>query len=162
MIEDRVSASGPIRQLPVGAVGAGPYAITTGPDDALWITLLHAGQIARLEICGRLDIYQLNSATCRPAQITAGPDGALWFTRTGDDRIGRITTSGHATSFPIAPGSAPFGITLGLDDALWFTAMSTDWIGRITTGGQVTEFPLPTTGAMPAMITTGPDEARAG
>jgi streptogramin lyase len=146
-------------QLPVGAAGAGPYAIITGPDGALWITLVHAGHIGRLETGGRLDIHELTSPTCRPAQIIAGPDGALWFTRTGDDRIGRITTGGQATSFPIAPGSAPFGLTVGPDEALWYTAMGTDRIGRITTGGDVTEFLLPTSGAMPSMITTGFDGA---
>jgi virginiamycin B lyase len=30
-------------------------------------------------------------------------------------------------------------------------------IGRITTEGAITEFPLPTAGAQPAIIITGPD-----
>jgi virginiamycin B lyase len=148
-----------IREFPVGPPGSGPYALTVGPDDALWITLVHAGQIARLWPDGRLDLYELDSATCRPSQVTTGPDGALWFTRPADDRIGRITTSGETTVFPVKAGSAPFGITAGCDDALWFTAMGTDQIARISTDGHVTEFPLPERGAMASMITAGPDGA---
>src|SRR5215831_14589556 len=91
-----------IKELSVGSQGSGPYALTAGPDGALWITLVHAGQIARLEPDGGgVDIYELDSATCRPSQITTGPDRALWFTRSGDDRIGRITSSGEATAFPV-------------------------------------------------------------
>jgi len=120
---------------------------------------VHAGEIARLEPGGRLDLYELDSATCRPSQIVTGPDEALWFTRPGDDRIGRITTSGDTTVFPLPAGSAPFGIAVGSDDALWITAMGTDQIARISTDGHIAEFPLPTSGAMASMITAGPDGA---
>jgi len=54
MTAHRMRSPGPIRQVPVGASDAGPYAITNGPDSALWITLVHAGQIARLDRAGRL------------------------------------------------------------------------------------------------------------
>src|SRR5581483_8484254 len=145
---DDHSRSARIQEFPVGRTGSGPYALTVGPDGALWITLVHAGQIARLEPEGQLDLYELDSATCRPSQVTTGPDGALWFTRPADDRIGRIATSGETSAFPVKAGSAPFGITVGPDGALWFTAMGTDQIGRITTDGQVTEFPLPVRGSM--------------
>ena len=37
MTAHRMRSPGPIRQVPVGASGAGPYAITNGPDGALWI-----------------------------------------------------------------------------------------------------------------------------
>jgi virginiamycin B lyase len=63
---------------------------------------------------------------------------------------------GSDTSFPIEPGSAPFGITVGPDDAIWFAAMSSDRIGRIATDGQVTWLDLPAQCAMPSMIATGP------
>src|SRR5690242_10594872 len=103
MMDDR-SSPARIRLLSVGPPGSGPYALTTGADGALWITLVHAGQIARLEPGGRLDLYDLKPTTCRPSQITTGPDHALWFTRPGDDRIGRITTSGEASAFPVKAG----------------------------------------------------------
>lgn len=147
------------RLVPVGDPGAGPYALTTGPDGALWATVIHAGQIARADPAGGVVLHTLDSATCRPSQIVAGADDALWFTRAGDDRIGRITLDGTATSFAVDPGSAPFGITSAPGDALWFTAMGSDRIGRVTTDGELAWLDLPTTGAMASMITTAPDGA---
>ena len=47
-----------IREIPVADHGAGPYHITTGPDQALWLTLIHSGQVARLSPGGDLDSYQ--------------------------------------------------------------------------------------------------------
>jgi hypothetical protein len=44
-----------IREIPVADQGSGPYHITTGPDRALWLTLIHSGQVARLAPGGDLD-----------------------------------------------------------------------------------------------------------
>ncbi len=144
-------------QVPVGGAGAGPYALVAGPDETLWITLIHAGQIARLKPGGLPELHQLDPATCRPSQIVTGADGALWFTRSGDDRIGRITVDGEESSFPVGVGNAPFGITVGPDNQIWFTAMGTDRIGRITGDGDLTWVDLPIQGAMASMLTVGPD-----
>lgn len=146
-----------MREMPVGDTGAGPYAVAVGSDDAVWITLVHAGQIARLKPGSDPALYQLEPANCRPSQLIAGPDDAVWFTRSGDDRIGRITADAPDSSFAIDPGSAPFGITVGADDGIWFTAMGTDRVGRITPGGEVRWLDLPTEGAMASMIVAGPD-----
>ena len=86
----------PLEAVPVGADGSGPYAVTTGPDGALWVTLIHAGQIARVSLDGTVRVHPLDSPTCQPAQLTVGPDKALWFTRSGD-AIGRITTRPRAS-----------------------------------------------------------------
>ena len=95
-----------ITRIPVCDSASGPYAITTGPDNALWITMVHAGAIARLAPDGQLDRYQLDSASCGPSVITPGPDGALWFTRNLDHRIGRITVTGRTSSFPVPTPSS--------------------------------------------------------
>lgn len=34
--------------FPVPDPASGPYALTAGPDGALWCTLVHAGAVARL------------------------------------------------------------------------------------------------------------------
>jgi virginiamycin B lyase len=135
------------------------FNVTTGPDQALWLTLIHSGQVARLSPGGDLDSYQAGPSSGRPSIITTGPDGALWFTLNQADAIGRITTSGDVSAFPVTAGSGPFGLTHGPDGALWYTQIGADRIGRITTTGQVTDFPLPATGSMPSMITLGADEA---
>lgn len=137
-------------------VDGGPYALAAGRDGAMWVTLVHSGEIARIAADGGVTRYAV-APQSRPSVITAGPDGAMWFTRSGDDRIGRITMSGELSEFELAGGSAPFGITAGPDGALWFTAMTSGEIGRITTAGEVSSQAV--VGGMPSMITTGPDGA---
>ena len=81
----------------------GPYALTVGPDGAMWVTLVHSGHIARVPASGSaadVALYPVGPDT-RPSIITTGPDGALWFTRTGDDRIGRITVTGEMRAFDL-------------------------------------------------------------
>src|ERR1700710_779798 len=94
-------------QVPVGEAGAGPYALAAGPDGALWVTLVHSGEIARVTVDGQVDVHSLGAPESRPSLITAARDGALWFTRAGDDKIGRITTAGEATAFALPAGSQP-------------------------------------------------------
>ncbi|MFI6774872.1 hypothetical protein [Nocardia sp. NPDC050412] len=101
--------------------GDGPYAITTGPDDALWYTLVHSGHIGRLAPGGEPENHQLDPG-CGPTIITPGPDGALWFTEYQAHRIGRITTDGAVREFALPTAQCgPFGIAAGPDGALWFT-----------------------------------------
>ena len=116
--------------------GAGPYGITTGSDRALWLTLAHSGEIARLTVDGVIDRWPAGPAGCRPTIITSGVDDAVWFTRSGDDHIGRATTDGVVTEFELPSGSGPFGICAVPDDAMWFTEMNTDRIGRLTPDGE--------------------------
>jgi len=148
-----------VQEFPVADGGAGPYGITAGADGALWITLVHSGEIARRTPGGELTTYPLGSPAGGPMVITAGPDGALWFTLNRADAIGRITVDGEVGAFPLGSGCGPYGITTGPDGALWFTEMHTDRIGRITVDGEVTRFPLPVEKAFPSAITAGPDGA---
>ena len=39
-----------ISEIPLGDRGSGPYHLTLGPDRALWLTLIHSGQVARLTV----------------------------------------------------------------------------------------------------------------
>ena len=56
--------------------GGGPYAITTGPDGALWFTMVHSGQIGRLVPGGELTCYPLDPG-CRPTINVTGPDNSM-------------------------------------------------------------------------------------
>jgi virginiamycin B lyase len=129
-------------------LGGGPYALTAGPDGAVWVTCVHGGEVARVSLDGGVQRFD---AGVRPSIITAGPDGALWFTRA--DGIVRLTTDGEQTAFAV---EAPFGIVAGPDRALWFTA--TDRVGRLGLDGRVDEWALPPD-SLPAMIARGPDDA---
>ncbi|MEQ4204233.1 hypothetical protein [Actinopolymorpha sp. B9G3] len=93
---------------------SGPYAVTTGPDNALWFTMVRAGRIGRMTTTGEVTSYPLEPATGAPTVIVAGPDGALWFTEYQRHRIGRITTTGEVRSFDVLTAEAgPYGLAAG-------------------------------------------------
>ncbi len=137
-------------------VPGGPYALAVGPDGAMWVTLVHSGEIARIGPDGGLDVFPVHPQS-KPSIIVAAPDGALWFTRNGDDRIGRIAVDGAQREIELPDGSAPFGLCVGPDDALWFTTMTSGTVGRIGAGDEVDVVAVP--GGSPSMITAGPDGA---
>ncbi|CAN5572612.1 virginiamycin B lyase [soil metagenome] len=137
------------------AVDGGPYALAPASDGAMWVTLVHSGEVARITETGELTTFPV-APDSKPSIITAGPDGAMWFTCPGADRIGRITAAGDLRLIELPYGSAPFGITVGPDDALWFTTMAGS-IGRLTADGDVDV--QHHVGGAPSMIITGPDNA---
>lgn len=140
-------------QLPPGSA---PFAITTGPDNALWFTEAGTDKIGRLTTSLVFSEYALTAGS-RPYGICKGPDGALWFTQAGTDRIARITTSGDISEFPLTAGANPHGITAGPDGNVWFVEYGGNKIGQITPSGQVTEFnPLSPNSGLED-ITLGPD-----
>nr|WP_249412256.1 hypothetical protein [Micromonospora endophytica] len=89
-----------ITEHQVTDAASGPYAITTGPDDALWFTMVHSGRIGRLVPGAEPASWQLDPG-CGPTIISGGPDGALWFAEHRAHRIGRITTDGKVDEFPL-------------------------------------------------------------
>ena len=108
-------------------LGGGPYALAAGPDGALWVTLVHGGEIARVTARGQVERFEAGS---RPSIITAGPDGALWFTRA--DAIVRMTTGGEQTAFALSRqgrSGSPRGRT-----ARCGSRRPTAWAGSRSTG----------------------------
>jgi hypothetical protein len=84
-------------------VGAGPSAIATGADGALWFTETTAGRIGRVTPSGVLtNEFATSSPGSQPGGITGGPDGALWFTEFVGNAIGRL-----ATAPPFVPPPPP-------------------------------------------------------
>ncbi|MGD1149422.1 MAG: choice-of-anchor tandem repeat GloVer-containing protein [Thermoanaerobaculaceae bacterium] len=151
-----------IREYPAGTTaGTEPFAITAGPDGALWFTQQYGDlRIGRITTAGVVTAYSAGSLPfSAPNGITTGPDGALWFAE-GYGHVSRITTAGVLTEYAagITPGAGPFRITRGPDDALWFTEYSGNRIGRITTDGAVTEYSAGITAGV-YDITAGPDGA---
>ena len=148
--------------------GAGPTAITRGPDGALWFAETNIGNIGRVDTSGNVTEFVpiLPSFTGPtvvnpgPAGITTGSDSNLWYTDPGNSRIVQLTPGGlfNFFSFGLTSGSDPFGITSGPDLNLWFTEAGADQIGRITTSGVITEFSRGiASGLSPESITTGSD-----
>lgn len=81
-----------VEEYAVSGRDSGPYAITTGPDGALWFTMVQSGQIGRL-VPGQKPTSHQIAPDSGPTVISNGPDGALWFTQYRAHRIGRITTA---------------------------------------------------------------------
>ncbi len=140
---------------------SGPWAITAGPDGALWFTEAdNTSVIGRLTPAGEFTGYTIPTPGSSPYGIVTGPDGALWFAEAGGNRIGRLTTAGVFTEYPVPTAdSAPAGITVGPDGALWFAELNGNRIGRIAVGGAVAEYPVPTAASAPDWIAAGPDGA---
>jgi virginiamycin B lyase len=90
-----------IKQIPVSGPASGPYAITTGPDDALWFTLNQASAVGRISLDGDATIHPLLTAHAGPVGITRGVDDALWFVEIGAGQIGQITTDGRIQEYPL-------------------------------------------------------------
>lgn len=153
---------GAISQYAITSPDPRPWAITTGPDGALWFTESKGTNIGRITTAGIITEYPLSASDC--LGIIAGPDGALWFTEVGNGafggKIGRITTAGAITEYPVPPPlTEPTDITVGPDGALWFTGFGGPYIGRITTAGAITEYTIASSTRGPQGITTGPDGA---
>lgn len=126
----RITTSGVVTENIITSDGfAEPYAITSGPDSALWFTD-GAGQIGRMTTAGNVTRYSGPNINNGGWGITTGADGALWFTE-GPCIVPRDTGQGC--------GSAPPAI------------------GRITTNGVYTEYPIPSTNAQPVGIAAGPN-----
>jgi virginiamycin B lyase len=156
------AATATITEFPLPRADRSPFAITAGPDGALWFTELGNGlgagnaAIGRITTGGTVTEFPIPTSSANPYGITRGPDGALWFTEGLVPQIGRVTTGGGFSEFAApAGGSRLLGITAGPDGALWFTAEGL--IGRITTAGAVTFFPAG--GDAQSDIVAGPDGA---
>jgi len=144
----------------IPSANSGPFAITTGPDSALWFTENYTGRIGRITTSGTIGEYAIPTPNSGPVGITAGPDGALWFAEKQASKIGRLTTSGQAAEYATpSAGSSPEYIVAGSDGALWFTEYQSNKIGQITTAGVITEYTVPTAGSGPWDIVSGPDGA---
>ncbi|GAA0810248.1 Vgb family protein [Spirilliplanes yamanashiensis] len=142
-----------VELLDVAGDDAGPYAVCAGPDGNLWVTLVHAGAVARVTPGGEVTRHALDDPAARPTIIVPGPDGALWFSRFGDGRLGRVTVDGDMGTHELPwPDGGPFGLATGPDGALWYTAANADAVGRV--GGGVWATP-----GFPSTIVTGPDGA---
>lgn len=58
-----------LQEYVVAGPEAGPYALTAGPDGALWCTLVHQGRVARVTTAGDVTTYPLRTATGGPTMI---------------------------------------------------------------------------------------------
>jgi virginiamycin B lyase len=139
----RITTTGLVTEFAIPPENSSAGGITTGPDDALWLTEPVSGKIVRIASNEEITEFALPNPNAQPWGITTGPDGALWFTEAScvreqssrciiGNKIGRITTAGAVTEFTIpSDGSGPHSITTGPDGALWFTEYYGNRVGRL-------------------------------
>lgn len=143
-------------QNPMGGPGVGslPWAIISGPDDALWFTEAGADQLGRITVDGRIGEFPVPSRPVMHAHlggITVGSDGALWFQQSLRNSLGRFDpdtrtfqefTKRDETNGGLIGGS---DVVTGADRGLWFEG-GTDTgpgLNRMAADGRVVHFPLP-------------------
>ena len=142
----RITIAGIVTEYSMASDGfAEPYAITSGPDGALWFTD-GAGQIGRITAVGNVTRYSGPNINNGGWGITTGADGALWFTEgpciappdTGQGcglappAIGRIAPNGVLAEYAIPSGTAqPVGITAGPNGTIWFAENGANKIGTM-------------------------------
>jgi virginiamycin B lyase len=106
-----------------------PYAITNGPDNALWITD-YAGNVYRMTTSGTItNTYAVSPGAS--VAIHTLPDGALWIAEYGANKIARITTTGTLNEFTIPhPATNPYDVAAG-SDGVYFSEQNANIIGRL-------------------------------
>jgi virginiamycin B lyase len=136
--------------------GSSPFAITVGPDGAMWFSEAVANKIGRVTTAGVITEFGGLTGSF-PDGIVTGPDGNLWFVEfTGAQMVGRMTPSGTLTEFPL--GGNPQGIASAAG-FLWIPQNTGNAIVQMNPAGVIVNtFPLPGTRS-PRHITLGPDGA---
>ncbi|MBV8531397.1 MAG: hypothetical protein JO104_08775 [Candidatus Eremiobacteraeota bacterium] len=161
----RITTLGVITEYKIPTPNSEPFGIALGPDGAIWFTEAGASKIGRITTTGKITEYAARAFT-EPTGIVAGLNGDLWFNENGGDTqpsaIVRITTAGKMTEyFQKVKHRYISAITRGPDGAIWFCedqfpTQVESWIGRLGTDGKFQNFPIPTRGAVPVSITSGP------
>ncbi len=124
-----------IQEFSIHTPGAGPTAITAGPDGNLWFTESAANAIGMFNpVTHAISEFPLPTSHAGIADITAGSDGNLWFTEQTANQIGKINPTTHViTQYSIGNALAPSGITTGPNGKIWFVCSSgTSNIGGMT------------------------------
>jgi streptogramin lyase len=147
--------------------GSQAYALTTGPDGAIWFTEYTAARIGRFDPATRVAVEYFGLKAPAVA-IAPGPDGNVWFTENiGPGTapvVGSITPSGTVTEYStgLVAGHVLGGLAQGTDNGMWFLKSGTGGtsLGRIdTTTGQITFHAASLAGVFPLFggIAAGPD-----
>ncbi len=151
-----------LREFPVPWIA---YAITWGPDGALWFSgaqvsgmELSSSYVARMTVHGAVTTYSLPDTSDLAGDLTVGPDGDIWFSEDPGSSAGRVTASGAITEYEVphtenlgGPIGANQTITAGPDGAIW--AIVDDVLVKVTTSGMVSVIPF----ASPESISSNPD-----
>jgi virginiamycin B lyase len=112
------------------------YGIAVADDGAVWTTLVHTGEVARLTSDGQVRRHPVGPQSCKPSILIRGVDGAMWSSRNGAGQVGRMDVDFAVTEFPLPDRAAkPHGIAVDGRGAAW-VAMESGSVVRIEDGGR--------------------------
>ncbi len=145
------------------------HEITYDPNggDVLWITGQNYDEIARVTSDGAVNFFNMPTKS-GPHGIEFDADGHLWVSLEFAGSVVQISPDGeilktidvklYADGAKDPINTHPHGLGLGVDGhTLWFTGKKTNTLGKINPDGSVEHFELPTVGAVPIYLATGPD-----
>lgn len=147
----------------VPTANAGVWTVIGASNGYLYFTEQAASKIGQLSTGGSFLEVATKSAGEAPTSIIVGPNNALWWTQLNVPSVATMTTGFVTTNIVEYPipwgGSAPVFLTRGVpDSSMYFTDAGVNAIGEVSTTGVFSgPFTIPTSGANPQGIVTGPD-----
>jgi streptogramin lyase len=143
------------QQFNLPSIVVGREAITVGSDGNIWFT--QGNQIGRIDpATGTSQEF----AGLGADQIISGLDGNIWFGMGAT--LGRLNTStGEISTFPLLPGTFPYGFLSGgmvstSDGSIWFSQVGRQIERLDPKTGAIQTYPFPGIYGSVGM-TTGPD-----
>jgi virginiamycin B lyase len=135
--------------------------------DVLWASGQEQDHLARVALDGTVQYVAMPKGS-GPHGLDFDAEGRLWVSLEFADLVVRLDKDGHIAQqidVAIHPAGAqhplrtsPHGIAFAADGrTIWFTGKQSGTIGRIAPDGSVAHFSLPTVGAMPIYLASGPD-----
>lgn len=152
---------GHVREWTVPVENSLPHDPAVDPHGNVWLTLMRANQIARLNpATGEWKLFAVPTPDSGPHGLVADREGNIWFTENSAGKIGHLDAkTGQVTEYK-TPASDPHTPILAPNSALWFTAQGANLVGRMDTKtGEMAAFAVPTPDARPYGIIVGPDGA---
>ncbi|MCL6480542.1 MAG: carboxypeptidase regulatory-like domain-containing protein [Firmicutes bacterium] len=155
--------AGTVREWEIPVADAQPQDPAIDPAGNLWLTLMRANQLARLDpATGQWKLFTAPTPNSAPHGLVSDRAGNLWYTANRAGKIGRLdAASGQITEYNLPPEAGdPHTPVFGPDGALWFTVQRANQILRLDPqNGAVRSYPVPTPEARPYGIVVGPDQA---
>ena len=135
---------------------AGPYGVLIGDDGVVWTTLVHSGEVLRLDRSTQeINRLTVGEETSAPSQLHSGP-GGLWVSLQGADQICRLGSDSSVQVAQLPEGSFPFGVVSD-DHGCWVSCLRRDRISYLDDDHDVRDAARLPPGAMPSMLTRAPN-----
>lgn len=135
--------------------------------NTFWITGQNHDHIARVTLDGNAEFFAMPPDS-GPHGLVYDADDHLWVSLEFAGLVVRVDENGdilqqidvrlYAQGAHEPINTHPHGLGLGADGTtIWFTGKKTNTLGKINPDGSVEHFELPTVGAVPIYLATGPD-----